>query len=747
MRFVHPQVLFFLFALVIPVVVHLLKLHRYRREYFSNVRMLEQIRQEQKRSSRLREILVLSARMLALACLVLAFAQPFIPRYSGQGAAGSRLRVGIYLDNSFSMQAPTRESVILEEAKSQVEKILQALPDGASVQFMTNRFSGREQSFRSVEEVREELRELDYCPVPRSFLSIAAFQKEAFDALSIPSRLRVFYYVSDFQKSVFSFPSDRRWADSQSRYVFVPIRGTAYSNLSIDSLSLDVPVLQAGREIGLRLVLTNHSGREQLQVPLRLYVQDRQIGVYPLDFKSGETRSVRIPFRLEKNGEYSAYVEIDDYPMRFDDRLYFSLSLMDRPKVLHLYREEPSPSLVRLFGRDSVFGYAARSLSALDYAQIPTSRLLVLDGIGDIPSALESVLARFVREGGSLAVFPPPVSGPDHGGFPSSPPDETETEPPLVSFTGELLGSSYGRLRKESRRIRQVDFAHPVFSLALDGEAGENLLPAVSAFYPLPESEKVPYRSLMSFSVRGIRPQEDFLRVYSVGKGLLYLFSTSPRSDNTDFASHYTFVVSLLNMALFQGEGPRLYHNLDAGQGIFFPSASVPRPGRADRYFLLDPRSGHFLMPLVRQIGAETAFFTYGQVGKAGNYLLGIASEGFSLPSFDSLRSEDRARVLLERGWKSLYPVSFNFGRTESEPECHTQEELQEWMRAMDGVHCFLTDPVKTDLSQSARQIGQGKELWKVFVIFALLFVLLETLFLRGLTKSKLLSGIPKKKE
>ena len=79
MQFVNPLYLIGLLAIAIPIVVHLFNFRRFRRVYFTNVRFLQALRQQTRKQSQLRHLLILLMRILAIAALVFAFAQPYIP--------------------------------------------------------------------------------------------------------------------------------------------------------------------------------------------------------------------------------------------------------------------------------------------------------------------------------------------------------------------------------------------------------------------------------------------------------------------------------------------------------------------------------------------------------------------------------------------------------------------------------------------------------------------------------------------
>ncbi len=699
MRFAHPSLLFFLFALIVPIVVHLFRLQRYKKVYFSNVRLLEEIQMRQKRSARWREYLILASRLFLLGFLVLAFARPYIPLSEDAVQVGTTC-VQIYLDNSFSMQVPASDVVLLDKAKEQVASIVKAFPPDVDVHLLTNDFRGEDQVFRTPAQVLALLPEIGYCSLPRSFEEVVARQDEIFFRTGYASDARLCYYISDFQKSTFRLPS-AFVPQEKPRCVFVPLAGIPYSNLSLDSLALDSPLLLTGREVTLRVWARNRSEKDQWQVPLRLFLNGRQVGAYPLDLKAGESKTVELPMKIDESGENRGYVEIADYPVAFDNRLYFGFQAIERLPVWHLYEQLPAESVRRVFASDSAFDYRLSHSRNLDYGQLQAARLIVADGLREWPSALVTELNRFVRNGGSLYVIP------------SAPFPEGDSLCAASSFTHVLIGGDYGPFCQEETDIRQIDNTHPIFALALQQPAVQERYPKVKGYYPLPEAGQSAFRSLMRFS-SDLKRGEDFLRVYAVENGLLYLLAAPLTVDFTDFAQHYTFVVSLLNMALYQSGSLRLYHIIGDGQGIYMPSAFfVSLSGGPLFHIVSESTFGFDLIPAVRRIGSETAFFEYGRITEAGQYTLCSG--------------------------KTRIPLSFNYDRAESDTDGYGEEDISNWIKASGQRGLFVMNPDRIDLSRSVEHLNGGRALWKVFLIFALVFALLETLFLRGWSGMNLL--------
>ena len=163
MKFVHPEILWALSALAIPIIVHLFNFRRFKKVLFSNVAFLKEIKQETQSKSKLKHLLILFARLLALACIVLAFAQPYLPGASQNQVAGDRA-VSIFLDNSFSMQSENQDGPLLELAKNKAIEIASSYSPTDKFQLLTCDFEGRHQRLVSREEVIDLIQEVQISP-------------------------------------------------------------------------------------------------------------------------------------------------------------------------------------------------------------------------------------------------------------------------------------------------------------------------------------------------------------------------------------------------------------------------------------------------------------------------------------------------------------------------------------------------------------------------------------------------------
>lgn len=137
-QFLHPIFLYGLFALAIPVILHLFSFRKYKKVYFSNFSFLASLQQQKKNSSKLKNLLLLFLRLLALASIVFAFATPYIQPKKNILPVEKSSKIIIYIDNSFSMSNTGTKGSLLEEAKKHLFDIIAAYPAGTNFALLTD---------------------------------------------------------------------------------------------------------------------------------------------------------------------------------------------------------------------------------------------------------------------------------------------------------------------------------------------------------------------------------------------------------------------------------------------------------------------------------------------------------------------------------------------------------------------------------------------------------------------------------
>ncbi|MDB4182964.1 BatA domain-containing protein [Flavobacteriaceae bacterium] len=189
MQFLHPEFFYALPALLIPVLIHLFQLRRFKVQAFTNVAFLEKIRLQTRKSSQLKKWLILIVRLLAIGCIILAFSQPFL---SNQTAKKNSSETVIYLDNSFSMQALGPNGPLLTRA---VQDVITGFDELEKISVFTN-----DQSYKSIsiKTLKTELLSLDYSQNQLDLNRLILKGKTFFSDAKTSSKKLIL--VSDFQQ-------------------------------------------------------------------------------------------------------------------------------------------------------------------------------------------------------------------------------------------------------------------------------------------------------------------------------------------------------------------------------------------------------------------------------------------------------------------------------------------------------------------------------------------------------------------
>ena len=250
MQFKHPEILWALFLLLIPILIHLFQLRRFQKTPFTNVAMLQKVVAESRKSNTLKKWLLLATRLLLLASLVVAFAQPFTSSIS----AFKEKETVIYLDNSFSMQAKSNGITLLQKA---VQDLIKSFGDESMVSLFTN-----EKTFRDV-GIKNIQNNLLSIPHTHRQLTLDDIRIKAQTLFSDSDEsIKDLIIISDFQRRLTSSST----LDSLLNEHYVALRPKSDENVVIDSVHLQNEDIEQST---IRVSLSG--GSEAQDIPVSLY--------------------------------------------------------------------------------------------------------------------------------------------------------------------------------------------------------------------------------------------------------------------------------------------------------------------------------------------------------------------------------------------------------------------------------------------------------------------------------------------
>lgn len=245
MEFISPSVLFALSAVSIPVIIHLFNFRKYKRVYFTNVRLIKEIKQETKKRSQLKHLIVLLMRILAIAALVFAFARPFIPVSNSIIKHGEKNAVSIYVDNSFSMEAKSGKGYLIEDAKKQAAQIAKSYRPSDVFQLITNDLKPEHQRFVDRTKLLKMIKGVELSSSVKDVKDIISFQNNLLMENNAINKIS--WIISDLQKSTSNYNGISE--DTNIVNYIVPVLSNDKANIFIDSCWFDTPVIQQNQQL------------------------------------------------------------------------------------------------------------------------------------------------------------------------------------------------------------------------------------------------------------------------------------------------------------------------------------------------------------------------------------------------------------------------------------------------------------------------------------------------------------------
>ena len=523
MQFLHPTFLYALLALAIPIIIHLFYFRRFKKVYFTNVRFLKEVKEETSARRKLRNLLVLLMRLLAIAFLVLAFAQPFIPRDTA--VKKGEKSVSIFIDNSFSMSSLSEDVPLLEKARQRAREIVEAYAVEDRFQVLTNDFEGRHQRLVSKEDALGLIEEISISPAVKELSKVLSRQKQALELGSTDNRIA--YLISDFQRNITDLPN---FVDTTFEINLVPLQSVQEKNISIDSCWFDAPVQMINQTNSLIVRLQNHSDQEEDNVRLSLQHegQVKPVGTLSIPPRASVTDTVNIT--ILKTGWHEAELNITDYPVQFDDRYYFTFNVARQIDVLVVNESIENKYLNAAFAGVNYFQLTNQYTRNLNYSSFSNYQLIILNGLSQVSTGLSSELQQYVSNGGNLLVFPAANANVDS----------------YRSFLTEMKANELENFEQQERTVADINTEEFVFADVFENRRANLKLPVTQGNFKLSSYGTRGEERLMVY-----RDGSSYLGKYRLEQGHLYLCA-APLDDqyNNLVRSGEIFVPMLYKMAI-----------------------------------------------------------------------------------------------------------------------------------------------------------------------------------------------------
>lgn len=670
MNFLYPGFLFALFAVVIPIIIHLFNFRKFKRVYFSNVAFLKEIKEQTSSQEKLKNLLILLSRILAITFLVFAFARPFIP--SGSKIDQNRGNVvSIYIDNSYSMDAVNKEGSLLDEAKRKAKEVVKAFQINDRFQLLTNDFEGKHQRLLNADELMQAVDEVKISSASRKLQQVINRQQSVFTGASN----RFAYVISDFQKGFAD--ADLIKTDANTNVSLIKLNANNLPNVAVDSVWLLSPVHQANATEKLVIQLRNFGDEDAKNISVKLTINNQQKAISSLNIEAGKTGIDTLSYSGLGLGWQKGSVSIKDFPLTFDDELNFSFKVNKDQKVLSINGLQSGKYINALFSADPYFNLAEMPEANINYSALQSYSLVVLNELTNPSSGLAQELKTYLANGGSVVIFP----------------NLNADKQVYNQFLTSLNLPAVAELNTTPIKVSSIELKHPLFKDVFETLPQNLDLPQVNRYFSFVESSSSSKENLLQLPANKL-----FFARYPFKNGQIYLSASGLANDDGNFAKHSVFVPLMYKIAFASAKEQPAYYvvmkdnvlesekiNLGANQSLKLV---------ADNFEII---------PELRQSNGKTLLYVADQIKRAGFYDV-------------------------KKGDSTLAVVAFNDNRTESDMHYNGQADLE---KLFNKKQVTFLDPKTDSVASAVSSKNNGTELWKLCLILALVFLAIEILLIR----------------
>lgn len=451
-----------------------------------------------RKSSKIKKWLLLCTRLLLLAFLIIAFAQPFFKAKDDDNKGNEMV---ILLDNSFSMQAKGNKGELLKRA---VQDILENTPETQQFSLITNTNAYWDTDIKSIQK---DLQNLTYSDVPfrPDFLLTKAQAKNSNTGKDI---VVITDAVNLDSKDISKFN-----ADSPTYFIVPEAENT--NNVAIDSVYIS-QTMDNFYEIKVDM---QAYGKIENDVAIALYNGKSLTAKTIVKFDTNKKSST---FTIPKK-DFHGYVTITDNSIIYDNSYYFSISKPKKSNVVAIGDTAKNNFLSRIYTDDD-FNFISSELRSLDYNNIEKQDVIILNELKEIPQSLITTLKSFYAKGGNIVLIPAADSSIQN----------------LNTLLGNFGNSQFKSTNSNERQITKIAFSHPLYQTVFEKKTDNFQYPKASTGFTLAGS---------ALPVLSYDDQTPFLASLSNRLGNIYVFTAAINKTNSNFQNSPLIVPTFYNMA------------------------------------------------------------------------------------------------------------------------------------------------------------------------------------------------------
>ena len=689
MTFLNPSILFGLFAVVIPILLHFLNLRKLKTIEFSTLLFLKELQKTKIKRIKLKQLLLLIIRIIIIVFIVLAFARPTLKNsFSNETAKTSAIFI---IDNTFSMSLVNEKGSLLNQAKLKAKNLINEIKDGDEVTIITIG-EVNTKKFIPTKSIKELINQIDNIEISEVSNTLNQAMVEASKIIYESNQLnKEIYIFTDMQKSRLINSKDElsdygKIFPENTRLFLIDLSNDEYNNLGIVSFQSENQIFELNKDISFKVKVKNYSNTKIDNNVISLFINGKRSSQKNLTLNSNEMKEVILETTLQDTGLVNFSAELEDDAILNDNQFFLSVNVKKNVSVL-ICTENPNSSK---FVNYAISLNPNIKLKEINFSQLNSVDLNNYDLIMLFASANNHSLKKvneFLLQGKNLVVFP-----------------SENSNSITYSQTLKQLNLNYQFIEKgivNSNQIvnefGKIDFNHSLFKNIFTEEKKTKIESAeINKFLQtqLTGKEK-PIIQLANGS--------PFLFEINELKSKILVFTSSPTLSWNDFPLKSLFA-PLINKIVYYASIKLKDENYITGNELNVDISKtnlslikVAKPVNIVEYIKKDSLQNQNVM-------------TYKNTNKKGVY---------------KFFSND----------KLLGYFDVNIDPRESEQEKFSIEDFKEYLKTINFRGKIYDIKQDDSLSKVIYDSRFGTELWKYFLMVALILLILESLIARNTKK------------
>jgi hypothetical protein len=381
-------------------------------------------------------------------------------------------------------------------------------------------------------------------------------------------------------------------------------------------------------------------------------------------------------------------VELTDYPVTYDNSYYISYKVQPEIKVLAIYNNTSSTNGLNyfkaLFTEDNYAKLDEANDKSLQISKLGNYNTIILINPEELTSGFINELEQAASNGSSIIFFP-------------------SLKGNITNYNRlfSLFGSNtITGLDTMSQELSGVAFEHPVYSGIFKEIKNNVKLPVINGHYKFSSATRIPETKLLWFKNGG-----KALSSIAYDDGFLYTFAFPANNKNENFVKDIIFVPTLYSIVLNSIARQKISYAIGTDEYLLINQNEIPK-SNPSIIIQGTNNSKEFIPETLVSDKNKLRIDVVNQISKAGFYLL---------------KSDN----------KTISPFAFNYNRSESDLRYFTSGELESQIAQTGSNNIIIIKNSGSQFSEIFEELQNGKQLWKWFILFALLFVIAEALIIR----------------